>query len=209
MKVFSSLLDGIYYVSECPFCGHQMQISAQDASVNYMMDHNSLDMRTELVYSLNFSDTLTIVVETEEVEIVLKPKYLDINNSVAGGYNHGYMSPAKSYYPTYNGRMFLRLRIDCNACCRYSYIIGIEVIVEDNTGIDKVYLNSEMVSWEENTVVHEIRNSYASNETEYRIIGDKDKQGAETKSLVLPLISLDLSNLQNTVNRIKTLAIFS
>lgn len=99
------------------------------------------------------------------------------------------------------------INISCYDCYMYSFVIQIWINLS-NLSIDKVLLNSEDVSWEdENCVLHEISSIYSTNHTKYSYYNN-DHQ-IEDGQIVLPFISFDVSNPKEAVTRIRKLLIFS
>lgn len=104
----------------------------------------------------------------------------------------------------YHGKFMHGLSMECMSCCQFSYNIQLhmDIIKRKIVGI---FLNSENISIEDHGMIHEIKNIYATDETFYACF---PKDGTD-KRIILPLIPLDLKYPQNTINRIKSLLIFS
>jgi hypothetical protein len=135
-------------------------------------------------------------------------------------YGIGSASPL-SYNPaTWNtsirtdGHMMERLLIGCERCYQYDYVIQVIVSIKESR-ITGLVLNSESLTIDEGNATHEIRNVYSFEKTEYnKFINKSDNThklhnyvGNDTVSL--PLIPLDLERPYKTLERIKTLVLFS
>lgn len=104
----------------------------------------------------------------------------------------------------YRGLAYEAINVGCYSCHQFDYTIQL-VIDMDEKYIKQITLNSEFISWENESVVHEIRNVYTLDKTTYRKICQTKKD----LRLDIPLISLNLSDPRETIQRIKKLAIFS
>lgn len=95
----------------------------------------------------------------------------------------------------------------CNDCHMYSFIIQIWIDIS-NKFITKIVLNSERVSWEdESNVLHEIVSIYSTDKTKYSYFGSD--AALDDGQIVLPFIPIDVSNPKEAVDRIKKLIVFS
>lgn len=105
------------------------------------------------------------------------------------------------------GSLGQSITVSCYDCYMYSFIIQIWINL-NKLSIDKVVLNSEDVSWEdENCVLHEITSIYSTNHTKYSYY-NKDAQ-IDDGQIVLPFINFDISNPKEAVARIRKLIVFS
>ena len=177
-KQFNSLLEGMHYYTACPFCNQKLNINQKDL----VADYDGASQR--LSYSLYGDDLLWIDPKTEKVEVVNGPTSYTIS----------------SYY---NSITYHRLGFECEYCFLFGYTIQIQVDLSKNKLIG-VFLNSEKVSYEDSdNVLHEIKNIYTKNITEYTYYLESD-----TKQEKFPLVPLNVQNPEETINRIKNLMTF-
>lgn len=191
MKIFESLKEGFYYQTHCPICSNELRVNDRDAEVK--KDNQRFLLTWELT-----DDALNIDVDTGEAELIIKdPSPATFKPGQATtAYVHGWT-------PVYSGYLFLRAELECNKCCQYSFLLKILVDL-DAKKVSEVQLNSEIVCLEIGRDVHEIKNIYSTDQTEYYRAGF-----GEAKPLLLPLIPLNLQNPEKTLDRIKKLIIFS
>lgn len=194
MKQFFSLNEAFSHQNDCPFChaiitrgyasitmnGGETLVEFSIGKSTMIFDYNSGDLRE---YRQNNS--------LQEVTTHSYPVY------ASNGSAHSLSNAGKQLFGVY---------CSCNQCGQYGYTLQLHVEMGPNK-IVGIFLNSETLSFEKNDFLYEIRNVYSSDKTEYKVFNN-DK-GSETKTLTLPLIPMDLSNPDKTLERIKTLAIFS
>lgn len=200
MKQFYSFKSAIEHHVNCPSCQSLLQINDRDLAVD--LGYRYREGKEKITFHLDQreQDTITIDPETEEVEIILHNRLPFTTLGVNG-------IPAKHYpvvTPTYDGKFYHALTLDCKYCCKYSYTLQLQFSLKPCKLLG-AYLNSENLSLEEGKVVHEIKNVYATEQTHYTHFA---KDG-DCKRITLPLIPLNLDNPQETVNRIRKLLIFS
>lgn len=200
---FSSILDGIHYMVLCPVCHKGLKFDTRGFYVEDKYEYSD-STNTNLVFDLNGHDTLTIEVYTGKVHI----KYEDHCNYTVGCTGQTMSRTTANYYPSYNGTMFLRLGVDCNACAQYGYVLAIDVDL-NNECVNRVLLNSEHVSIQELDELHEVKNIYMTGETVYTIVKNRKGYDHANKMISLPLIPMNLKDPQATVSRVKGLIVFS
>lgn len=196
---FHSFKEAGNYRTTCPLCNNPLHINDRDLATDYGHEFRGGKPRISFFVNQREDDTITIDPETDEVELILSnrlPEELLTDLSPAA---QKIMAP-----PVYNGRFMHGLTIDCKSCCQYAFTLQIHFNLTDKS-LFGTYLNSESISIEEGEMVHEIKNSYATQITYYSYF---DKEG-DSKRLSLPLIPLDLSDPKETVARISNLLIFS
>lgn len=104
----------------------------------------------------------------------------------------------------YNGLSYYRLGRECK-CCMYDYTLQLQVDMSKQL-LYNIVLNSERISHEDSSgILHEIKNIYVTNTTEYTYYD----LNYISKIQKLPIISLDLNNIQEAINKIQKLLIFS
>lgn len=193
MIQFLSFKRAINYRQECPLCQCQMDINDRDLATDY-------EGKERLTFFLNRNedDTIAINSETDEVELIFSKRMPD----------KLYDYTKQSYYapvtPIYNGTLIQALTIDCKHCCQYSYTLQIYFNLTEKK-LAKTILNSESLTVEDGSMVHEIKNVYSMERTEYCCFS---KEGDSKKSAI-PLIPIDLDNPKETIFRIRKLLIFS
>ena len=95
------------------------------------------------------------------------------------------------------------MTIDCKKCSQYGYVLQVHADMESRK-ICGLYLNSEWITVENDGVVYEIKDNYATQKTYYSCYSDKKDQHAE-----IPLIPLNVQSPFETVDRAKKLLVFS
>jgi hypothetical protein len=193
MIKFYSFLAGLQHHKKCPLCNKQMEVNDRDLSerVEYPTGHPY--QRFKFYIGRSTDDVMILDPNTELVEVDKRAL-----QSVFG------LRSQMGNYTLYSGLFYHALTINCNSCCQYHYTLQVQA---DLTAMRLVgtYLNSETVSVEEGGIVHEVRNVYATDQTEYAAF---PKDGSSKKSSI-PLVPLNLSNPKETVSRIRKLLIFS
>ena len=106
-------------------------------------------------------------------------------------------------YSIYDGVFVVRHTVFCNNCSMYYYTLQIFIDIE-NKKITQAILNSEFVTID-NEGVHEIKNIYTTEKTEYTCISEKTRN----KTITLPLVSDNMNDPSEVLNRIKKILIFS
>lgn len=199
---FHSVLEALSYHKFCPCCKNSMEVNDRDLVTEYSNRGNS---RLAFELSSSSDDVMFIDPVSEEIEIVVN-RYIDNSNRyVMGNYSGTVNQSNHPYIHVANGFHFSGLTVACNSCCRFDYRIQIRIDLQ-NKKVAGVVLNSETISWEdEDKMLHEIKNIYPVNKTYYSYF----VQGAVDKKIDLPLVPLNLSNPKETVDRIKTLIVFS
>lgn len=198
MIQFQSFKQAVNYRQLCPLCQCRMHINDRDLATDYDIDCNIRKDRLCFFLNQREDDKITIDPESGEVDFVLAQRFPDkLYDYTKQTY---YAPPA----PVYNGTMIHALTVDCKNCCQYSYTLQIHFNLTEKR-LGKTVLNSESISIEEGNMVHEVKNVYPMNKTEYAYFS---KEGDSRKSS-LPLIPLDLDSPKETVSRIRKLLIFS
>lgn len=209
MKRFSSLLDGVHYMIGCPLCSKTMSYDFAGVTLAAKVSRYG-DIFHELIFDLNSRDYVKINMETEEVILEYNKSFIDYSYVTSGNSPASYISPPANYYPINDGVLFLRLSKSCEACCQYTYTLGIQADVQKCVVLH-TFLNSEHLTLEEDlgSTVYEIRNVYTTGQTEYRTICRKDNSQGTNKPLSLPLVPMDLTDPKATLARVKKLVVFS
>jgi hypothetical protein len=208
---FTYLRDAIAYQTHCPICFTKLKMDENDATIHKQF----LQLRSQstIVWVIE-SGELVVNLETNEIEKVSKIK--EATPIYGVGY-HSSMSYTTAHQST-SGKMFVKLSMDCEDCGQYFFTIQMLVDIGE-TKIEFIRLNSEHLSVEdESGTLHEIRNVYTTGKTEYNRITKTVRPGSPKRELTvtyegdivsLPLIPLDLQHPKKTLERIKTLILFS
>lgn len=202
MKQFKSLLEAIFFHTLCPLCQKKMEINDRDLAVEYGYDEGC-DSARRLSFYLNQreDDIVTVDIVSGLVEIQLRERTPPMPNAAQLA---GLAPLPQSIIQVISGKFIHGLTVDCKSCCQYSYTIQIHFDLT-NKNVSGVFLNSESVSIEEGDMVHEIKNVYAVEQTEYACF---PRDGSSKRSCI-PLIPLDMNHPKETVSRIRKLLIFS
>lgn len=179
-----------------------MVINDRDLATEHGFEFRKGKRKFSFYFPNRGDDILSIDPDTEKIEITITTNTIGYYNSGFGTVNS--YAPAVKKDTTISGVCYYGLTIECKSCCQFSYTIQIFIDLE-KCRLIKTCLNSETISLEDNGSVHEIKNIYSFNQTEYTCFA---KNGS-CKEVTLPLIEFNLSNPKETVSRIKKLIIFS
>lgn len=186
MKQFKNLDEAFHYHSTCPVCSGTMK-------TNYSQLLTS-DGKTTIVFQLK-------------------------DDSIEADY---YGDDIKWYSERSTNSQyvldFFGISIVCDGCSKYSYTLRV-CADRPKEKITSIHLNSESLSVEKNDELHEIKNIYSIKRTEYvkftkveehtEVLSMSGWLSRRNGSISLPLIPLDLSNPEKTIDRIKGLIVFS
>lgn len=209
MKQFQTIQAALDYQVECPICNSRLHIDKNEVDMRLDTD----DRRPTLTWSSPDSK-LCIDLETNAV------LSYSLTRNMSPVYNIGTASPVsyiagKSHTNiTSDGHIMERIVVGCERCCQYYYVLQIVVGTKTNR-VEGLFLNSEFIAIDEKGTTHEIRNVYSFEKTEYNRFINKSNDGhtlanyVGTDTVSLPLIPLDLENPHKTLERIKTLVLFS
>jgi hypothetical protein len=210
---FVSMRDALEYRKRCPICSSQLLIDDRYAETKIDWDEGK--ERTRLLWKTQDGEEMIIDPDSSCVRFVDKyfvPEYVvGTSNYSSQAYMGRIIPKAKKVY---DGHLYERIGMTCDDCCQYHYLVKF-VIDVGMKSIINIELNSETISIDDNKgTVHEIKNIYPTKETEYTYFtkGDRiylDGTHVGEKSITLPLITLDLDNPTKTLERIRTLVLFS
>ena len=209
MKRFYTLLDAINYQTDCPICHKKLRINDRHAELKVRWRLGAHQEQT-LVWKLADSDELIVNLQNNHIEMIQKTA------KMTPVYEVGSISPHYIGAPIYDGILYERLGVECDSCCQYSFLIRVQVDVGRGVFTD-IQLNSEYLTIDSaKGTVYEIKNVYTTEETEFTILGNVVRYptfgriySSDKKRLTLPLIPIDLQNPEKTLERIKTLVLFS
>lgn len=212
---FYNLQHAFDFRPHCPFCSDRMLIEGR-----YKIE-TSFNDRLYTVSKTVRHDSTRITWRTQDgEEIVFNPNDSAIeivyhySNDVTVDGSIGYASARfnPSHTNIYDGHLYEKMRFKCDNCGDYEYMVQI-IIDVGKKSIDDIVLNHEKIEWKDNNnQIHRVRNVYTYDETEYTTFYPGDcKYGKvkDYKQTTLPLIPLNLDEPQKTIDRIKTLVLFS
>jgi hypothetical protein len=196
MIKFRSFLEGLRYRSKCPLCSKQMEVNDRDLveRLEYPLGH---PYQRFTFYLGQRSDDVLLVDPNSEMVVI---KYATVQETTNGMYT----GRVAGNYTIYNGEWRHALTMNCNSCSQYHFTLQVHSNLTERRLIG-TFLNSESVSVEENDMVHEVRNVYSMEKTEYTCF---PKDGSSKRSSI-PLVPLNLSDPKETISRIRKLLIFS
>lgn len=205
-----TIQDIINYQPFCPVCHKSMVVDS-----NYGVHINKSEFGE--------TEKITLTWRTRQDELVINLCENRIESLVKKVYSSTiYGLPASvvgyDYVPISDGIMYTRLGMFCASCYQYSYVAQILADIAKKEVVD-IVLNSEYISVEdEDGLLHEIKNVYPLNTTEYTYF-DVNKYCEESesdieytgydKTITIPLVPLDLACPEKTVQRIRNLIVFS
>jgi hypothetical protein len=189
MKRFKNLIEVLAYHSICPLCSAKMSV---DRNFNYDENANKAYLKFGATH-LTVDCFNNNIIKCDQVMFSGSPiMYSNSSFSDLSG----------------KGVDLRGLKVSCDFCLKYSYLVQVHISLEHNKIVDLV-LNSESISIEENTKLYEVKNIYTTEKTEMAIFHThlSNKRGALDK-VELPLVPLDFENPMKTVERIKSLLVF-
>ena len=206
MKQFRTIQDALDYQVYCPMCSARLEIGR--GKVDILID--KYDNHTTLSWS-SYDSKLVIDLETNSLISYsltrdMSPVYGIGSNSPVSHV------PGRSSNLTTDGHIIERILVGCERCFQYEYIVQVVVGFKESR-IVGLFLNSEFLTIDEKGSTHEIRNVYSFGKTEYNRFVSKAEDIYATAvgndTIILPLIPLDLEQPYKTLERIKTLILFS
>ena len=197
MIKFYCFLAGLHYHSKCPLCNKQMEVNDRDLVCRLEYPGGHPYQKFAFHIGKSSDDVMYLDPHTEEVQIEFS-RHNDYNMKTNGYSGQIYQ------HSTYDGMFYHALTINCNSCCRYHYTLQLHSDLTERRLVG-TYLNSESINMEENGLVHEVKNIYSTEKTEYACF---PKDGS-SKRQSMPLIPLNLTDPKETIARIRKLLIFS
>lgn len=197
---FCNLQSAIDYHSNCPICGALLEIDKG----KYSRQIESFPSNNEKITFYLGDDQLTVGLTSNQIEIKLNQMF-NYQDIYCAGDSTSFKLSGISYgiIPT-SGSYIHDIIISCIKCCQFSYVVKLLVDI-DSLKLSGIYLELESITIENDDIVHEVRNIFTLNKTEYISFS---KNGG-TKITNLPLVQLDFLNPQDTINRIRKLILFS
>jgi hypothetical protein len=202
MYKFPNLAEALTYHTHCPLCKRHMRINTRD-----IMEADDVYLQHRLSFELSWNsdrrEHLYIDIPTERVTVEVTHYREEL---AFGTVSSAYSKFGKSFSTLMmGGKLYQGVTLECPKCCKYSYTLQIIINLDlKRPRVMEVLLNSESISLEDNYKVHEIKNVYNLEKTEYSVFTDNSD-----KCINLPLIPLNVNQPQETLDRIKKLVIFS
>jgi hypothetical protein len=201
MTQFYSLIQALDYHRCCPLCESRLLVDESEFAERLEYPDGHPYQRYAFRLDYKSSDILYVNPYTNEVELKL---VRDTYTSPTYGDSTAYIGKTPSY-KSYNGVLYMGLTSSCPKCCQFTYTLKLLINLNERR-LEATFLNSETVSLDDKGVTHEIRNVYSTGHTEYFYTKEDSRK---EMAITLPLIPLDLNNPKKTLERIRTLLIFS
>jgi hypothetical protein len=208
MIKFHSLLDALNYQPKCPMCHSETVV---DGRYNVQLEQSCdvyLRAKRHLIWN-SASDEMVVDLDSDKI---LSFKKMDSLSSIPG-ITFGISSTANyasGSAMSWEGRIYHRLGVGCDECCKYSYLV--QVIVDTSSQkICDIVLNSETLTFEMGDgITHEIKNVYTFGETEYFYFTIPSRNGDKPlkSKIVFPLMTIDAKHPEKTLERIRNLVPF-
>lgn len=207
MKQFKNPEEAFQYQTHCPLCNEPIEADYKEIS------YDPSGLKTVVTFNVG-SDDLTIDYHTNEIvsHVETRDLWNYRNNPAAGNYHimkAGLIG---------KGTEIFKVTASCGKCGKYGYVLQMHVRLDERKLVG-IFLNSESVSIEEGEVLHEIKNIYATDKTEYdkftRVEVHNDTMdmsgwsGRRNGTVTFPLMPLDVKHPQILLSRIKNLIIYT
>jgi hypothetical protein len=181
MKIFNTLKEGLAHRLNCPFCDSLLVASSKSTG--------SYEDRFSFQVSSGYNEAFVVFKETETVILIEDPKLKS--------------KPSKKL--SINGQFWTGLYVNCEdkECCKYSYSLLLKFNIQ-SISLEEISLANESLTFDENDLITEIRNRYGSDDTLFITC---DRSGL-TKTAKLPLLSINLDNIEEVLNRARKLIVF-
>jgi hypothetical protein len=212
MKKFYNLDEALHYQPSCPLCGDSIEADYKEVS----MDPDS--RVTKVTATFLTSSASEVSIDYYHNNIVSYKEKSSYNSSYVTGTNTTPHFSAKGSGFNKNGFEIFGVSASCTKCSMYSYVLQIHLDFKDWMA-KYIFLNSESISIEEGETLHEIRNVYGTEKTEYDrftkvevddgTVKMSGYSGRRNSTITFPLMPLDPKNPKALLNRIKTLIPFS
>jgi len=204
MKKFDNFHEALSYQPLCPFCRDTVGT-----------DHQSLFLsgsETTITFRVGADDLTTGYFHNRVISY--QNNQDKWNNPKSGNYN--IVKPGLSG----NGLEMFKVVASCKGshCSKYGFTLQVHLRLDEGKVIG-IYLNSESISIEEEDILHEIKNNYSTEKTEYdrfsRVEIDNNTvkasgwAGRRNGTILFPLMPLDLREPDKLLQRVKNLVIYS
>lgn len=192
---FDTFQNAIAYRARCPLCSGFMRINDRNLAEDYDEYHYP---GREIKFHLTpwSNDLVSINPMTDEVRIIYA-KSLDYMAD-------GELTSKPITLESYSGLHKNGIQLDCISCCRYDFCLSIELDLTSEKLLD-LSLSVESFSIESEDQVSSVTNFYFKNKTKYEYF----KKNGDEHEAYLPLITLNLQDPKETINRLQKLLIFT
>jgi len=210
MKAFKNLTEAVTYHRRCYVCHNHLQ---NHLDISLVIENNLYKWNLSEYVDSETDDWIVVNAITNEVDSIRITRRNDnelLYSGMDSPMTKRFLKHAKRLDKDYNGILYESIQIDCQKCHHFGYTVQV-VIDLVNMFLKDILLNSEFLSYEdEGGQLHEIKNVYATDKTEYIYhVTPTDHYDGSKKCVSIPIISLNLNNPAETVSRIRKLVIFS
>jgi len=205
LKEFNSIQEAFEYCKYCPVC--KRFIANKASKIDYCDCYSEADflLGNDSYKTIYFSNNSFNIAVDYKRNIIKNIEFK--NNNIIRNFYGGSSSPCYAYenndYKYIENFLIFYNFIYCPYGC-YDCTIEIYIDMKNPKFLNKINIQSERIFIVENNTKHYITNTYTNEETIYRI-----KNVNNENILTIPLISKDLSNPQETLERIKKLMPFT
>lgn len=185
MKQFSTVREALSLHTHCPCCRDYLTVKDSPSSIFSYATR-------KITFPMSGGDQVSVNCDNNDVSLTLCSK---------PSFDPFYATQRLSALRSYDGIMYEGINPVCHTCRKFSYGITVKIDLNDMK-ISGIFLNSETIVVYDTKGSHEVRNVYWNDQsTTTYSCGDKKE--------TIPLVPLNLSNPQETVDRIRKLLIFS
>jgi hypothetical protein len=204
LNKFSSIQEAFKYCEYCPVCKRFIINKASKISYHGDCYNGAEFLLGNSCYKTIYFSNNNLNVAVDYKRNIIKSIELK-NNHIMRDYYGGTIccNESREYKYIKNFLTFYNF-IYCPQEC-YDCTMKIYIDIKNPKFLNKIELQSERVFIAENDVDHFITNTYTNKETIYKIIHNNNDENI----LTIPLISDNLSNPQETLERIKKLLPFT
>lgn len=212
---FHNLQHAFDFRPHCPLCHERVLIEGRSKietvfhdktyTVGKYVHHHS----TRITWRTQDGEEIVFDPNDSAIEMVYHYSN-DITVDGSIGYASARFNPSHSHI--YDGHLYEKMLFKCEHCGDYEYMIQI-IIDVGRKWIDEIVLNHEKLQLKDNNnQIHRVKNIYTFDQTEYTTFypGDwKFDKVKDYKQTTLPLIPVNFDDPKKTIERIKTLVLFS
>jgi hypothetical protein len=212
MKKFYNLDEAFSYQPNCPLCDEPIQLDYKEMTT----EPDSHVVKVVTTFITPGGNEVTIDYYHNNI-VSYKEK-----QSQSSIFNIGKTGQIPQFTGNYNlkkgGIEAFGVNASCTKCSKYGFNLQIWIDWKE-WAVTIICLNSESLSFEEGNVLHEIKNIYSTEKTEYDkftkieiddgVVKASGYHSRRNSTVTFPLIPMDLKNPEKFLQRIKTLVIFS
>lgn len=191
----------MHYCVNCPFCDKMLSIS-QTTNTRIVYKHQKLNP-----VLISEKMKLTDWVKDPDKKILfdlLNGDYLEILPKQSKSNLIIVSNATQNNHVNYN-TIYVRLNFSCDEveCALFDYTLQLKVEVSSNS--IETDLNSIRVSYEDENSLNELKFNYISDKVEYTYYLDN----GTSRNQELPMMKFKIDNIQETLNKIKKILVFS